>query len=338
MPGSFPGDGSQPLKPDPQTQSLLQGMAAAGGPALSEMSVTEARHALKEMSRAMDLPEVGVGRVEDRRVPGAGREIPVRIYWPQPAASAAPAPIVLLFHGGGFALGDIETHDHMARHYCSRAGVIVINVDYRRSPENKFPAGVEDCYTTLEWAAAQAVTLGGDPARLAVTGDSGGANFSAVLCQLARNRKGPGIAFQALVYPAMDLSAAADYPSRRTYGTGEYFLSQADIDWIMDMYFRDQAREGISPLASPILAPDLAGLPAALVITAGFDPLVDEGRLYAERLAAAGVPVEYRCFDSTIHGFMSFAGALDVGREGLDLVAARLRSHLGHGAEGRSPA
>jgi len=180
----------------------------------------------------------------------------------------------------------------------------------------------------LERAAGQAVALGGDPARLAVTGNSGGGNFSAVLCQLARVRKGPNIAFQVLAYPVVDLSVVADYPSRKACGTGEYFLSQADMDWIMGMYFTDQAREGSNLLASPILAPDLAGLPTALIITAGFDPLVDEGRRYGQRLTAAGVPVEYRRFHSTIHGFMSFAGVPDAGREGLELVAARLRSHL----------
>jgi acetyl esterase len=281
------------------------------------------------MSRAMDLPEVGVGRVEDRRVPGAGREIPVRIYWPQPAASAAPLPILLLFHGGGFALGDIETHDHMARFYCSRAGVIVINVDYRRSPENKFPAGVEDCYTTLEWAAAQAATLGvirpGSRSPVKRRRQSAPSCASKPAIARVAHRAGPVFAHGLSGQP---LSVQEGHGTESISVPGGHRL-------IVDMYFRTRhARH--HPLASRSARP--RRLPAALVITAGFDPPVDEGRLYAERLAAAGVPVEYRCFDSTIHGFMSFAGALDVGREGLDLVAARLRSHLGHGAEERSPA
>ena len=314
---------------EPQTRALLDQMAASGAPSsLSDLSLEAARAALQELSRTMDVARSEVGRTEDREIPGSNGAVPVRIYWPAAVSAGSPPPILLLFHGGGYALGDIGTHDNMARFYCARAGVVVINVDYRRSPEHKFPAGIEDCYAVLQWAAAHGGELGANPARIALTGDSAGGNFSAALCQAAKTRNGPKISFQALVYPAVDQSVGANYPSRKALGGGEYFLSLKDIAWISDMYFTDQAQEGLSTLASPLLTPDLSGLPPALIITAGLDPLLDEGRLYHERLVAAGVPSEYRCFDGTIHGFLSFAGALDAGRDGLALVADRVGKAL----------
>lgn len=309
---------------EPQTRALLEQMAASGAPAsLSDLPVAAARAALEHLSRTLDIPPEEVARIDDRSLPGPNGPVPVRIYWPAVPAGSTP-PILLLLHGGGFALGGIGTHDNMARYYCARAGVVVISVDYRRSPEHKFPAGIEDCYAVLQWASAHGGEIGANPARIALTGDSAGGNFSAAVCQAAKSRKGPAISFQALVYPSVDLSTGASYPSRQAFGGGEYFISLKDIAWIRDMYFADEAREGLSPLASPLLTSDLSGLPPALIITAGLDPLVDEGRLYHERLTAAGVPSEYRCFDGTIHGFLSFGGALEVGRQGLALVADRV--------------
>ena len=310
---------------EPQTRALLEQMAASGAPAsLSDLPLDAARAALQQLSQMMDVARSEVDRTEDRDIPGPNGAVPVRIYWPAAAIAGSPPPILLLFHGGGYALGDIGTHDNMARFYCARAGVVVINVDYRRSPEHKFPAGIEDCYAVLLWAAAHGREIGANPARIALTGDSAGGNFSAALCQAAKSRNGPAISFQALVYPAVDQSVGANYPSRKALGGGEYFLSLKDIAWISDMYFTDQAREGLSPLASPLLTSDLRGLPPALIITAGLDPLLDEARLYHERLVAAGVPSEYRCFEGTIHGFLSFGGPLEAGREGLALVADRV--------------
>jgi acetyl esterase len=313
---------------EPGTRALLDRMAAAGAPAsLCDLPVAEARKALAHLSLTLGVPPADVARTEDRDVPGPNGPVPVRLYWPVAAAGSSP-PILLLFHGGGYALGDISTHDSMARFYCARAGAVVINVDYRRSPEHKFPAGIEDCYAVLHWAAARGGELGANPARIALTGDSAGGNFSAALCLAARTRGGPAIAFQALVYPAVDLTAGAKYPSRVTFGSGEYFISNRDIAWIRDLYFNDPVRDGQDVLASPLLAEDLRGLPPALVVTAGLDPLLDEGRLYHERLVAAAVPSEYHCFDGTIHGFLSFAGVLDIGRAGLELVADRVKAAL----------
>lgn len=315
---------------DAQTQALLDQVNTAGNPQLYELSVAEAREGLKTMTLAMDAPVVDILRHENRTLPGPAGDIPVRVYWPLEAEQALALPVLLLFHGGGFALGDLDTHHKMARYYCQRAGLIVLSVDYRRSPEHPFPAGVEDCYAALCWTAENAGELGGDPARIAVTGDSAGGNLSAVMCLLARQRGGPSIAFQALVYPVVDMRAEATFPSRDAFGAGGYFLSQRDMDWLNGMYYANPDEEARDLRSSPILARDLAGLPPALVITAGLDPLRDEGRAYADRLTQAGVAVRYRCFESTIHGFLSFSGALDAGKEGLDLVADTLREQL-HG-------
>ncbi len=313
------------MQPDAPTREFLAQLAGAGGPRLFEMTVGDARTALAQLTRQLDLPAMEVAAVEQLTAPGPAGPVPVRLYRP---GGVAPTPLLLLIHGGGFALGDLDTHDGMARYLCAHAAVTVASVDYRRSPEHPFPAAVEDCHAALAWVAAQAQPLGVDPDRIALCGDSAGGNLSAVLCHLARDRGGPSVAFQVLLYPVVDLSIAADYDSRRQFGSGDYFLSLEDMDWIEGMYFTDQARDGGGPLASPLLAPDLAGLPPALIITAGFDPLLDEGARYAGRLRAAGVDVEYRCFEGTIHGFMSFPAALPAGRDALALVADRVRAAL----------
>jgi acetyl esterase len=208
----------------------------------------------------------------------------------------------------------------------------VVSVDYRQPPEHKFPVAVDDSLAAVEWAVAHAGEIGGDPTRVAVAGDSAGGNLATVVCQLAKLRGGPRVAYQALIYPAVDLrgSAAAtpEYPSRMQFGDGDYFLSRSDMEWFRSLYLGDVARESADPRVSPIAAADLSGLPPALVVTAGCDALRDEGRAYADRLSAAGVPVEYRCFEGTIHAFMSFAGAIPLGLEALSFVAARMKAAL----------
>lgn len=313
---------------DDQTKAMLDGAKEAGAPALFEMGVVDARAGLLEMTLQMDAPKEPVAKREERTIPGPAGEIPVRIYWPEDPSTAAARPILLLFHGGGWAIGDMDTHENMCRIYCNAADLIVINVDYRLAPEHKFPIGVEDCYAALAWAAEHAQEIGGDPKRIAVTGDSAGGNLSAAICQMAKARGGPTIAFQALTYPAVDSrdEAIDIYPSRKDFAEG-YFLTRGDMDWLHDMYF-NTPEEALDIRSSPMLAQDLTGLPPALVVTAGFDPLRDEGKAYADRLAEAGVPVEYKCFETTIHGFYSFSGALDAGREGLALTADRLAQAL----------
>ncbi len=314
---------------DAQTVALLRQMEEGGQPPLHQLSVEAAREALRQMSGMLDIPPTPVARHIDRTIPGPAGEVPVRIYWPEAGDTPARPPILLLFHGGGFALGDLETHDSMARYYCAEGHVIVVNVDYRRSPEHKFPAAVEDCFAALVWASGHADELGGDAGRIAVTGDSAGGNLSAAVSLMARDRGGPAIAAQILAYPVVDMHVDADYASRKAFGGGDYFLSYDDMVWLTDMYLEapDQADD---TRASPILAADLSGLPPALILTAGHDPLVDEGKAYGERLKAAGVPVEQVCFEGTIHGFLSFAGALDAGRQGLACIARHLAA-LGKG-------
>ena len=203
-----------------------------------------------------------------------------------------------------------------------------LNVDYRLAPEHKFPAAVEDSYLAACWAADHAAELGGDPGRIAVAGDSAGGNLATVVCQLAKTNRGPAIAFQALAYPATDLDITKTFGSRTDFGGGEYFLSTRDMEWfcVAVSEERPERRRGSARVAAA--QPGPGGLPPALVVTAGFDPLRDEGRAYADRLAAAGVPVEYRCFESTIHAFLSFAPLIPVGEEGLAFVAAKLRNAL----------
>ena len=208
----------------------------------------------------------------------------------------------------------------------------MVAVDYRLAPEHRFPVAVEDSYAALTWVADHAAEIGGDAARLAVTGDSAGGNLATVMCLLSRARGGPRITYQALVYPVTDFRVLGGYRSHTEFGSGEYFLSTKDMDWFRSLYFGDVENEVVDPQASPIAEPDLTGLPPPLVVTVGCDPLRDEGRAYADRLAAAGVPVEYRCWEGTIHACASFAGAIPAGLDILDFVGARLRAALHSGA------
>ena len=305
---------------------FLDAMRAAGGKPLYEQTVEEAREGIRAVSAQLSAPRAELYQVADRRIGPAGAEFDIRIYTPRPPAGR-PMPIVVHFHGGGFAAGDLDTHDAIARHYSKHADAVVVAVDYRRPPEHPFPAAVDDAYAAVEWAAAHAGELDGDAERLAVTGDSAGGNLSAVVCQLARDRRGPRIAYQALVYPTVILDTAAEYPSRVEFGRGDYFLSVRDLEWFRSLYLTDAAQAS-EPRASPILTTDLSGLPPALVITSGCDLLRDEGKAYADRLAAAGVPVEYRCFEGTVHACMSFAAAIPAGLEALSFVSSRLRAAL----------
>jgi acetyl esterase len=313
---------------DLTTEALLKQMAEAGGPALHELPVEQARAVLRDLGDATGIATTDIHSSLDRKIPGSNGEIPVRIYWPRSRATDELLPVLILYHGGGWILGDIDTHDTIARYLCRQGEVVVVSVDYRLAPENKFPAGVEDCYAALEWVAENAAAIGIDATQIALTGDSAGGNLTVVMSLLARARNGPDIAFQIPVYPCVDCRESADYSSRKKFGKGEYFLTSADIEWVNKNYLTT-AGEAEDFRASPIVARELAGLPPALLITAGYDPLCDEGALYARRLSEAGVPVEYRCFTGTIHGFLSFAGVLDAGRDALDLIADRLRVDFG---------
>ena len=321
------------MKPlDAQTEALVQQLQAMGFRPAHQIPLEESRRGLTAMALQMAGPKVAVHATEERRIPGPGGEIPVRIYRPRPAAAGERLPAVVYFHGGGFYLGDLETHDHVCRALCHGSGALVIAVDYRLAPEHKYPAAVEDCYAALAWTAREADALGVDAARLAVAGDSAGGTLVVTTCLLARERGGPRIALQVCVYPALTMTDGEEFPARRRLGTGEYFVTAADFAFFRALYLDDAARAAHDPLVSPIYAPNYAGLPPALVIAAGYDPCVDENRRYAERLRADGVVVRYVCYEQTIHPFFLFDGVIDAGREAQQLVAGTLRSFFATGA------
>jgi acetyl esterase len=238
--------------------------------------------------------------VVDRSIEGPdGGEIPLRIYTPSGGGDALP--VLVLFHGGGFIAGSPDSHDGGARELCALARAIVVSVDYRLAPEHKFPAAAEDCHAALLWTAAHAAEFGGDATRLAITGDSAGGNLAAAVALMNRDRGGPRLALQALVYPVIDPACATASAMDNAEG---YLLTTASMKWMWSLYVND-ALDYENPYAAPIAASSLAGLPPALVITAEFDPLRDEGEAYGRALEAAGVPVTISRYDGMIHGFAS---------------------------------
>ncbi len=289
---------------DPQIHAMLQLLARSGRPTLDQLGPERARQEMDRLSLVADIPETPVAKVEDGSFSVADAEIPFRVYTP---FGGGERPATVYFHGGGFVIGSIVSHDRFCRLLTARAGATVISVDYRLAPEHPFPTAVDDAAAAFEWVHANAASLGVDPARIAVAGDSAGGNLAAVVAQEMRRRGGPMPAFQLLIYPGTDMNRTFD--SHRTLG-GDYFLTTSMIDWFLANYLTavEQQRD---PRASPIVTAELAGLPPAHVATAGFDPLRDEGDAYADALRAAGAPTTSRCYDSLIHGFISMGGIID---------------------------
>jgi acetyl esterase len=267
-----------------------------------------------------DPPPVAV--VRDLSAPGAAGAMALRLVRPHPGD--AVLPLLVYFHGGGWTIGDLDTHDVLCRQLALASGCAVLSVDYRMGPEHRFPAAVDDCVAATRWARAQAATLGIDPARIAVGGDSAGGNLAAVVAIVERDAGTPP-AYQLLIYPATDMRAVA--PSHRANGQG-YLLTADSIAYYRGHYIADPAQWG-DWRASPLLAQDLTRLPPALVITAGFDPLRDEGRQYADALSAAGGRVQYVCFERQIHGFMTMSKVIDEAESAIALAGAALRRALG---------
>jgi acetyl esterase len=305
---------------DPQAKTLLDQLAALGGPPIHSLTPEQVRAGMVSFGVAA-TPEP-VGRVVNRTIPGPAGELPIRIYTP---SGSGPFPILVFFHGGGWVICDLDTHDPICRSLTNGAGCAVVSVDYRLAPEHKFPAAPEDCYAATQWAAAHAAEIDGDAARLAVGGDSAGGNLAAVVAQMARDRGGPPLVFQLLIYPATDLSKAA--PSVEENGEG-YFLTRDDMHWFGNHYIRGD-EDKLNPLASPYLAEDLRGLPPALIITGEFDPLRDEGERYGQRLQESGVPTTFSRYDGMIHGFLSFADFLNQGKLALAESSRALRAAFG---------
>ncbi|GAA1735983.1 alpha/beta hydrolase [Aeromicrobium alkaliterrae] len=279
---------------DHEMQLLLR-LAKIEGPAVEDVSVTRGRKILRSSTQlAGGTPPIGA--VTDRFIDGPGGRLGLRFYTPRDLSGASPA--LVFFHGGGWIYGDLESHDALCRHLAETAQVRVVAVDYRLAPEAQFPAAVDDAWAAWEWVRDSAAGLGIDPTRIAVGGDSAGGNLATIVAQQAVAAGGQQPAFQLLIYPATDF--AERRPSRQTFGQGFYlttgFMDKAEENYLVG----DEDRS--DPRLSPIHG-DLAGLPPAYVVTAGFDPLLDEGREYAELMAAAGVKVEYHCEESLIHGF-----------------------------------
>jgi len=302
---------------DPQAKAVLDQFASMGGQQLHEMSVAQARELILGMVALAGEPE-SVARIENRTVPGPAGEIPVRIYAP---VGTAPFPVLVYFHGGGWVIGNLDTHDGICRSLANRVGCLVVSVDYRLAPEHPFPAAPEDCYAATRWLAEHAGSLGGDKGRIAVGGDSAGGNLAAVVALMARDRGGPKLAFQLLVYPATD----TDFETRSYRENSEgYFLTRADMVWFWNHYApRDEDRR--NPYAAPLRAASLRGLPPALVITAEFDPLCDDGNAYAGRLREDGVPVRLSQQDGLIHGFFQMGAVIDRGRASVDEASRALK-------------
>jgi acetyl esterase len=302
----------------PQLEALRRERLATGFRPLHELAVAEARRAEEADARAVALEPEPLAAVDDDELPGPGGPIPIRIYRP---TLGEPLPVLVWFHGGGWTVGSIETTDPVCRRLAALTPCAVVSVGYRLAPEHPFPAAVEDADAATSWVAEQATGLGLDATPPAVGGSSAGANLATAVARLARNRGGPPLALQLLVYPPTDFRAGASGPR----DAESVFFSRRSMTWCWSHYLADGA-SGDDPLASPLRAPDLAGLAPALVIVAELDPLCDEAERYAERLAASGVPTDLARYDGMVHGFFSMTGVVDAAAEAQALAASALRA------------
>ena len=308
----------------PQAQEVLDLLQQFGVSQLSDLSVEDARNLIVTM--AADRPGPDVAEVRAVHIPGPAGDIPVRFYRPAGSSPSDQLPVLVLFHGGGWVIGNLDSHDNTARWLANRAGVAVASVDYRLGPEHVFPAAVEDCWIATQWIAANGTELGIDPQRVVVGGDSAGGNLAAVVALLARDAGAPSIRLQVLVYPAVD--ARMGHSSVDENGTG-YLLSKGDMVWFYGHYGLGQVVQADDWRLSPLLAPSLADVAPAYVITAEFDPLRDEGEAYAAALEAANVPVEHRRFEGMIHGFFGMVGTIDAADEAQEEAAKAIIAAVG---------
>jgi acetyl esterase len=305
---------------DVQVQLALRLENLSGG--FKPAPVEEVRAKRRADARAFRGKTIEVARVEDLELPGPAGSIPARLYVPQ--GLQPPGPLVVYYHGGGHVICDLDTHDQPCRFICREAGALVLSIDYRMGPEHRFPAAVDDSLAAFRWAHANADELGADPERIAVAGDSAGGNLATVVAQLCATDGGPAPKFQALIYPVCDYSVKR--PSYETFATG-FFLTREEMDWFRDNYFASTDQHS-DPRASPILAEDLSKQPPAHIVTAGFDPLRDEGEAYAERLREAGVGVTLKREPDLVHGFINAVGLSRRAREAMTPVAAAIRQQL----------
>jgi acetyl esterase len=307
----------------PEVRTVLDALAALGSPPIEEQTPQQVREAYGQFSALGSRAEMA--SVTDRSCPGPDGDVPVRVY--VPAAEPGPRPVLVYFHGGGWVIGDLETHDATVRALAAASGVTIVSVDYRLAPEHPFPAAIDDCMAAVRWVAepSTAAELAIDPSRMAVGGDSAGGNLAAVVAQQLRDT-GPPLRFQLLVYPATDMHFSHSSIDENADG---YFLTKADMTWFRGHYCCDE--DWSDPRMSPLLATDEAvrGVAPALVITAEYDPLRDEGEAYVAKLQAAGVDAKASRYDAVIHGFFSMSDLVPEGKAAIDEAAEALRAALG---------
>jgi acetyl esterase len=307
---------------DPKCRAFLDEMAKQPGKPFEEMNLEDIQAVRESMPEGFGMsgPPEPVARVEDRGIATPGGLVAVRIYWPRVDRHL---PVLMFFHGGGWVFGNPMWVDGPCRMLANASESIVVSVDFRLAPEHRYPTAAEDCYAITKHVADHPEDFAADPSRIAVAGDSAGGNLAAVVCQMARDRGGPLISYQLLIYPCVDYLDAS--PSM-TENAQDYFLTRLGMNWFWNQYADvAHARE---PYLSPLHAKSLAGLPPAMVFTAEYDPLRDQGELYARRLSEAGVPVTLKRFDGMIHSFFVMGGVIEQGREAIALGAAGVASAL----------
>lgn len=309
---------------DPESQRLIDLMAAANRPAWNSLSPQAARDLYLSLRPGAQGPRPGEVKVADRTIPGPAGELPVRIYRPAGAPTDVKLPALVYAHGGGWVFGNLDSHDVLCAQLAIEAGIVVFHIDYRLAPEARFPAAFDDVVAGLKWVAANGPSIGIDSSKLAIGGDSAGGNLAAAVAIWARDHGGPKLLMQLLAYPVTDAVGRAD--SYRRYEDG-YGLNAATMEWFFDHYAPNKSQRGDWRL-SPIRAASLAGLPPALVVTAGYDPLCDEGRAYAARLHKEGTQADLVEFGGMLHGFLSSPMLLHGARRGTSLCAAALREAL----------
>ena len=306
---------------DPQAQAVMQYFAQLGGPTLEQLPPPEARRLYRETRAALRPAVPHVHVVRDLEAEGPAGPIPLRLYRP----STGMLPALVFFHGGGWVVGDLETHDVVCRQIADQSGAAVVAVDYRLAPEHPFPAAVEDAWSATKWITENAAILDIDGSRIAVGGDSAGAGLAAVVALEARNAGAPPLSFQVLIYPVTDLRAESVTYSKYSEG---YFLTSSMMRWYISQYAPDPDT-ALDWRASPLLAPSVNGVAPALIITAGLDPLRAEGEAYALRLEDSGAAVDYVCLGGMIHGFLTLGGRIDTANRTVSMVAQALRQRFG---------
>jgi len=308
----------------PHLTALLQQAVENNAPELCTFPIEKARRLYQVNAATLAGKPPTIRKTADKTISGEDGDLPLRIYWPDKCQESG-LPVLVYFHGGGWCLGNIDSYDHICRWLTANSGCVVVSVNYRMGPEHKFPAAVEDAILATQWVADNAADIGADAQRIGVGGDSAGANLAAVVALTMRDKQSVSIKAQLLIYPATDMRMSAE--SHQTHGEG-YRLTRSMMIWSVVNYLRDGS-DVFDFRASPLLASDHANLPPAMVLTAGFDPLRDEGEAYANKLRDSGVPVEYVCYADMIHGFIGMTDVVDTATEALLEASGFLQKVLG---------